>query len=1221
MAMDCASCGARNPTSAHMCADCGAPLAFETLSPENIAIREQAQQRVSESEDTSHALLQAIPDLIFRFDADGTFLDCVPTPGIPLLAHPDEFLGRRVDEVLAEDHAARALEHIRQALALGTTCAHEYALWLDDTRRHFEARYSPISDTEVIALVRETTDQNWQTVERDALNAISSLFLDSQDIAPVCERVPGILSDKFGYPIAAVELYDRETDHMVFVGSVGLPTPEDEPIRIPCDQTISGTVVKSSEPVVSADIEQRPDYAIPALRALGVRGFVCVPMRNGGRVIGTVVLAHTRICRVPPSLPDTLQLVADFLARVIDHAWAQVGVQQRQTRLRLLNDIAIGITSRMSIEEIVESAIRQIHEGFPTLRVAYSTVDPQGRLSVLTSSQPEDMPTIAGMSADLTTAPEYLDGLRREKPIIVEDVSTDARMEPLRDAMTAGATAALVDVPVHHSDEVIGVLCFDSPRPKQWSEHEITTLSEAAAYLAIAISGARSERELSEHRNRLGTFDEVSKVILSTLDIDAILDILGREIVEAGDFRSLMIATVDHQTDAVTVVRSLARGPDGCVDKGAQTVLGTRYDLADPNITAVVARTGEMAVLTGWDDRFDVGLTDQDSYPPQKVAYFIPVKRRDRVLAVLATASDEHEKQSVLNRIEAMSSLVAQTAVALDHARLFHRTRTAREELHAVVSCARCLLWHATVERREPDFPPGRYLHWDLQSFNEDAAQQFLPLDVEPGSSYLQAWYEAKLPEDDGPMYETARNALMGGESRYRQEFRCRDRHGALRWLEEDVFVEKLATDRWRLVGVCTDITDRKASEQELRRANERLEEAVDKLRQTQEQALQNERLRALGHMASGIAHDFNNALTPVLGFSELLLTQPDDLADTAVAREYLEMIHTTAEDARHIVRRLRDFYRARGDDEAHSHLDLHQIIAEAISLTQPKWKDEAQALGAAIEIHTDLGDTPHVLGEASELREMLTNLILNACDAMPTGGAITIHTYVDAEKETDTEEVPVVCLSIQDTGVGMSEEVRRRCLEPFFTTKSAHGTGLGLAMVYGILRRHDATIHIESAEGEGATVTLRFPTSREELTRPDEQGPGVHVGRLRVLVVDDEPVVRRLIDAYLRSDGHDVVSVSSGKDAIEVCGRQPIDLVMTDRAMPEMSGDRLADIVRRRFPGMPIIMVTGFGALMHHRPENVDAIVAKPVTRAELQAAIAEVTVARRDEPGPVDG
>ncbi|MBT3271049.1 GAF domain-containing protein [Candidatus Poribacteria bacterium] len=1172
---------------------------------------------MSESEGARHALLQAIPDLIFRFDADGTFLDCVPTPSIPLLAHPDVFLGRRVDDVLTEDHAARALEHIRHTLSSGTTCAHEYALWLDDTRRHFEARYSPVSDNEVIALVRDVTYQRWQTVERDALNAISSLFLDCQALAPVWERVPGILSEKFDYPVAAVELYDRPTDHMVFVGSVGLPRRDDGPVRIPCDQTISGTVVKSGEPVIAADIERRPDYALPGLRALGVRGFVCVPMRNDGRVIGTVVLAHTRVCRVPPSLPDTLQLVADFLARVIDHFWAQEGVRQRQVRLRLLNDIAIGITSRMTIEEIVRSAIGQIYDDFPTLRVAYSTIDAHGQLSVLTSAQPEGMSAIAGMSADLTAAPEYLAGLRSEEPVIVEDVSSDDRMTPLRDAMAAGGTGAFVDVPVRHSDEVIGILCFDAPRPKCWSEHELTTLSEAAAYLAIAIRGARSERELSEHRSRLGTFDEISKVILSTLDIDAILDILGREIVEAGYFRSLMIATVDEEADAVTVVRSLARAPDGSVDKGAQNVLGTRYDLADPNITAVVARTGEMAVLTGWDDRFDSEFTELDTYPPQKVAYFIPVKRRDRVLAVLATASDERDKQSVLHRIEAMSPLLAQTAVALDHARLFHRTRTAREELHAVVSCARCLLWHATVERREPDFPAGRYLHWDLQSFNEDAAQQFLPLDVAPGSSYLQAWYEAKLPEDDGPMYETAKNALMGGESRYRQEFRCRDRHGALRWLEEDVFVEKLEPDRWRLVGVCTDITDRKASEQELHAANERLGEAVDKLRQTQEQALLNERLRALGHMASGIAHDFNNALTPILGFSELLLTQPDELEDTAVAREYLDMIHTTAEDARHIVRRLRDFYRARGDDEAHSHLDLRQIIAEAISLTQPKWKDEAQALGASVRVHTDLADTPHVLGEASELREMLTNLILNACDAMPTGGSITIRTYV----ETGAESTPAICLSIRDTGIGMSEEVRRRCLEPFFTTKSAHGTGLGLAMVYGILRRHDATVDIESAEGVGTTITLSFPTAYDELPREDEPTPAQPAAPLRVLVVDDEPVVRKLIGAYLVSDGHGVVSVSSGEDAITECERQMVDLVVTDRAMPEMSGDRLADIIKERFPGTPVVMVTGFGPLMHHRPESVDAILAKPVTRGELQGAIAEVTSEDRREAGSEHG
>jgi signal transduction histidine kinase len=422
-------------------------------------------------------------------------------------------------------------------------------------------------------------------------------------------------------------------------------------------------------------------------------------------------------------------------------------------------------------------------------------------------------------------------------------------------------------------------------------------------------------------------------------------------------------------------------------------------------------------------------------------------------------------------------------------------------------------------------------------------------------------------------------------------------------------------------------------------------------LRQAQQQVIQQERLRALGQMASGIAHDFNNALSPILGFSELLLTVPENLDDREKATRYLRTIHTAAQDAANVVSRLREFYRHREKGEFFQPVHLNRLVEQTISLTQPRWKDQAQAEGRTVDIRTDLKPVPFVAGNEAELREVLTNLIFNAVDAMPEGGTITIRTRVTGPprqrftgsfhhpgsqvKDQSRVQGPGsrvedsglrtldsglatggdgswVEVAVSDTGTGMTEEVRQRCLEPFFSTKGERGTGLGLAMVFGTVQRHEGEIDIETEPGRGTTFILRFPVMRE-------RGGGVEGRRqeeglsrpLRVLVVDDNPTVRELVIAYLAIDGHTVDSATSGREGLEKFRAGHYDLVLTDRAMPEMGGDQMAAAVKRLAPRKPVIMLTGFGDMMQAADENpagVDVVLSKPVTRSKLREALAKV-------------
>jgi len=385
----------------------------------------------------------------------------------------------------------------------------------------------------------------------------------------------------------------------------------------------------------------------------------------------------------------------------------------------------------------------------------------------------------------------------------------------------------------------------------------------------------------------------------------------------------------------------------------------------------------------------------------------------------------------------------------------------------------------------------------------------------------------------------------------------------------------------------------------------------VAELKQTQQQIIQQERLSALGQLASGIAHDFNNALTPILGFSELLLTRPERLEDRETARGHIEMINTAARDAAAVVAHLREFYRKRDDSDSFAPAHLDDIVGQGLSLTQSKWKDEAQMKGVTIRVKTDLQKVPPVSANESDLREALTNLLLNAVDAMPEGGTLTISTRVDSDQ---------VVLAVRDTGTGMTEEVKQRCLDPFFTTKGVDGTGMGLAMVYGIIRRHEGSMDIVSEPGKGTTFTIRLPIQMRSSTGVNGASPSHGPDRaLNVLVVDDEPMVRQLVTEYLTGDGHTVETATNGRKGLERFFKGKFDLVVTDRAMPEMSGDQMAEAIKAEAPGTPVILLTGFGDIMmakDEKPSGAALIVAKPVTMGDLRKAVAMVTAKIAPQP-----
>ena len=385
---------------------------------------------------------------------------------------------------------------------------------------------------------------------------------------------------------------------------------------------------------------------------------------------------------------------------------------------------------------------------------------------------------------------------------------------------------------------------------------------------------------------------------------------------------------------------------------------------------------------------------------------------------------------------------------------------------------------------------------------------------------------------------------------------------------------------------------------QALSEANQRLSKALDESSAAQAQRIQQERLNAMERMASGIAHDFNNALSPILAHSEWLLRKPEDLADATKIKKALCKIHESAEYCSEIVMRLRGFYHSEKESGATEPLELNEVLMEAICLTQMYWKDQAQSRGCEVVFKTQFASAPKIDGVRNELRQMFTDLILNAVDAIPTSGVITASVYASQGK---------VAASIADNGVGMNSEVLSRCLEPFFTTKNHTGIGLGLGVVHGIAQRHKAGIEIESREGEGTKVTLEFPVSNVEKPAASAQTP---LTGLRILVVEDEPNIREVLAVYLAEDGHQVELATNGVEALERFTEGHFDLLLTDYSMPQMNGDLLAAEIRARDPQIRIALLTGFGSALPQGASlrlEIDAIISKPFTFESLRLGIAE--------------
>ena len=592
-----------------------------------------------------------------------------------------------------------------------------------------------------------------------------------------------------------------------------------------------------------------------------------------------------------------------------------------------------------------------------------------------------------------------------------------------------------------------------------------------------------------------------------------------------------------------------------------------------------------------------------------------PLLYRDRLLGVIGVSNESGGRRFTEEDRQLLTLFAAHAAITIENARLHSAALRHGEELAALLRASRTVMADLNLQQI-------------LNRIVEEAAQisgcprvTVLLVDRQAGVLHVGAVYGVQLAGDATLRLDGSLSGLVANTGQLvvsedapndpRNLMAERDRSaGIVNYLGLPITVrdETLGVLVFNTVeprrysagelAYLTSFADQAAIAIEHARLFAELSLSYQDLRQAQDELVRSEKLRALGQMAAGIAHDLNNALAAILGQVQLLGMG----AVEPVVQEGLARLETVAMDGAQIVRRLQGFARQQPLEPLEP-CDLAQIAQEAVELTRPRWRDEPQRRGIIVEVDLELPALPLVLGQPAEIREALTNLVLNSVDAMPRGGQLRIRGRTDGDW---------VLLEVTDTGHGMSEEVRKRIFDPFFTTKGKLGSGLGLSVVYGIMERHGGRIDVDSVPGGGATFTLRFRVAPAMAAAPSARQGGPMRAR-RLLLVDDDPTVRRTLANLLRTAGHEVIEADGGSEGLARLADSSVDLILTDLGMPGVSGWDVARASRERHPRLPVVLLTGWGdqpGMEGSRERRlVDRVLGKPIRLEDLQAVIAELT------------
>ena len=1066
-------------------------------------------------------------------------------------------------------------------------------------------------------LFREAAQQAERLRSLARVNQLISSSLDTDEVLGGIARAAAAL---MGVPVVSVWVADGDTESLRVRAFSDAAMGEAFPLRtIAFGQGSIGLVALHRQALSIPNMADDPrQLGEDWWREHALTSFLGMPIVLQDRLLGVVALCGRAPFRLDADERELLESFVAQAAVAIRNAGLYAQTAQRLEQTRALLQVAEILNASLDPQQMLKRACVKIAQVCRVDRCSVERWNDDGVTPLM--SQYADGRRDSAMWKRFTEqrshtpadVPAYSQLMSTLRPVVIPDVA-QTQLLP-RDWVEGFGFKTCMIVPLIRQGRVIGAIQLDyTDRQPPWEPWQADLAVTIAGQLALALDNTRLYAEAQERLRETTTLLAVSRA-LSEIDApDQVMRSVAREAGRTFGADMAGVYRFDPKQEA------LVPAAGWHVPKDLLPLFMTRpFRLDGMPALGEAWRSGRAAWSS--DVRSDPGFAQAifEDLEPHAVL-FAPAMAHGAPVGAVFLIWWGGGREFTAQEVRLIEGVAAQVGLAMENAELARQTRLRLEETEALLaelSVLHDLSRTVTGQLHQEDVVEAiqrqvaRLL--DIRNMilavTDEATGDLVPLLLlRDGARVL----------NPPPLSSAEREGLASLVAESGRSIRTDDYLGECRRRGVEAGLSAVPMRHWigvpmlagtQVVGVLAlRSVERRFTEDDERvlsnlaglaalalrsaRLYQDRTRAYEELAQAQDQLVRSEKLRALGEMASGVAHDFNNLLAAILGRAQLLLQKVED----PTARQWLQIIERSAADGAKTVRRLQEFTRIRRDQPAVA-VDLNQVVRDALEITESAWRLEPPRRGIHIQVVSKLEpDLPTTIGDPSELREVMTNLILNAVDAMPRGGTLTLATA----KRSDKLEI-----RITDTGVGISEAVRSKIFDPFFTTKGPKGTGLGLSMTYGILSRHGATISVDSVEGRGTTFAMLFPAGTAAKAPAPEAQPAPAVSLLRCLVVDDEEAVGDVIADVLRSAGHTAEVARSAGEGLSRIKTEPFDLVFSDLSMPSMTGWELARVVQEVLPGLPVVLVSGYAVEVSPeelQASGVHAVLAKPINIKEV--------------------
>jgi GAF domain-containing protein/ActR/RegA family two-component response regulator/anti-sigma regulatory factor (Ser/Thr protein kinase) len=962
-----------------------------------------------------------------------------------------------------------------------------------------------------------------------------------------------------------------------------------------------------------------------------VEEVVMMPLSVGQRILGIAGLGLSFQHKLDLEKLNLCKSVTSQAAIAIENAQLYEYVKQRVNEIYTVYNVGRSLSTILDLDQLLDEILRVIVGSFGYLNCAILLLDEKTNELYLKTSRgfPED----SVKNLRLKVGKEGIAGwvAQSGRPLIVGDVSKDSRyMKAMEECKSE------VAVPLKLKDRVVGVLDAESEKLFAFTQKDVRILSQLGSQIAIAIENSCLFQEERKRSLQLALINDVGRKVVSTLDLDKLLRRVIESIQINFKYNHVSLFLMDESSEELVLKTYFGKDGDS-VQEGLRLKVGV----------GMVGWTAESKKTFCSND-----VSKESKYipaiPNTKSALSVPLKSGQKVLGVLEVESfktNAFDDRDVV----VLETLADFLATALNNVKLYEETRKKAHRLALTDQINRAI--SSTLDlgsifkivsqelKRVVEYHRISLSFWrpEQHSFEmtlvfcqtqESYALQSTRTGTAKGGKLLGSKSKSEgrmILADDTAMYEVVKTQkpyyvpVLTLENRVRPMDRLMYSEGIKSYVLVPILSAGSVGGDQEVIAVLglenknsfgfeseqIELLNSIGSHLSVAIKNAQLfsdlENAYEDLMRAQDRLIKTEKLQRWGEMAGGVVHDFNNILTSILGRTQLLwkkLEREKAEGSENLIRD-LQLIEKSITDGAKILSRIQEFTKTKKDTNF-SLVNLNEIVEDSLEMTESYRESKAALSGIRIKVKKDLESIGEISGNATELREVVTNLIINAVDAMPQGGILTLKSHQDEES---------IYLVINDTGIGMSEEIKNKIFEPFFTTKGDQGTGLGLSVAYSIMARHEGEIEVRSSPGQGSTFTIKLPKCRE--TRISEKTKKLSGEQSRVLIIEDEKNIREVLDETLSAEGYEVTCAATGMEGIELFKKKEFDLVITDLGIPNMSGWEVADQIKSINPSTPVVLSTGWRLKLDPvkmKSQNVDRVIKKPFNLEQVLEVVSDL-------------